>query len=321
MCDLLLLINSISEQASEDELDVLVQADAIEQAAKELGHKTRRASLGLNFEPVAALIQSHPPDLVVNLVESIGGKGALIHLCPSLLDAFGIPFTGSGTYALVATTDKIRTKQILEMNGIPTPDWLLPDSGRLPSADKKYILKPIWEDGSAGITDSSVMEGQGIDLGRLSEDGQLKDAFLEEYIDGREFNLSLLAGNKGPEVMPVAEMLYVDYPDGKPKILNYASKWDESSFEYHKTVRTFNLSPADQALVEKMSEISLRCWKIFDMKGYIRVDFRVDDQNRPWVLEVNANPCLSPDAGFVAACHQGGIEYNDMIKRILSAAI
>jgi D-alanine-D-alanine ligase len=70
-----------------------------------------------------------------------------------------------------------------------------------------------------------------------------------------------------------------------------------------------------------MSEISLRCWKIFDMQGYIRVDFRVDDQNRPWVLEVNANPCLSPDAGFAAACHRGGIEYKDMIKRILSAAI
>lgn len=321
MNDLLLLINSISEQALQDELDVLVQAEAIERAAIELGYKPRRESFGLNLEPLSQILENHPPDLVFNLVETVGEKGALIHLCPSLLDAFGVPYTGSGTYALVATTDKIRTKQILEDHRIPTPDWLLPTFDRLPSADKKYILKPIWEDGSAGITDESIIEGKEIDLNGLSQEGHLKSAFLEEYIDGREFNLSVLSGSQGPIVMPVAEMLYVDYPAEKPKILNYASKWDESSFEYHKTVRTFDLSREDQALLEEMSAISLRCWKIFHMNGYIRVDFRVDNQNRPWVLEVNANPCLSPDAGFVAACEHGGVNYNEMVKRIISAAL
>jgi D-alanine-D-alanine ligase len=320
MSDLLLLINSISGSSTPDELDVLVQADAVEQALKELGHVTRRASFGLNLEPVAEILENRTPNLVFNLVETVGGKGSLIHLCPSLLDAYGIPFTGSGTYALVATTDKILAKQILEDHGIPTPDWVLPDGSRVPSTDKKYILKPIWEDGSAGISDESVIEGKYLDMIRLSQEGLLKDAFLEEYIDGREFNLSLLSGTQGPEVMPAAEMLYVDYPAGKPKILNYASKWDESSFEYHKTIRTFDLSSGDHALVERMSEIGLQCWKIFDMNGYIRVDFRVDDQNRPWVLEVNANPCLSPDAGFVAACQQGGLDYTEMVRRILSSA-
>ncbi len=321
MSDLLLLINAVSKNSSLDELDVLVQADAIERAVKELGHKPRRASFGLNLEPLAQILESHRPDLVFNLVETVGEKGALIHLCPSLLDAYGIPFTGSGTYALIATTDKIRTKQILKDHGIPTPDWILPGQKRMPARNKKYILKPIWEDGSAGITDESIIDGKAMDLNRLSWDGHLKDAFLEEYIDGREFNLSLLSGSQGPDVLPVAEMLYMDYPAGKPKILNYASKWDESSFEYHKTVRTFDLSPADQTLVAKMSEISLRCWKIFEMKGYIRVDFRVDQQNRPWVLEVNANPCLSPDAGFVAACSQGGVNYTQMVHRIISSAL
>jgi D-alanine-D-alanine ligase len=321
MSDLLILINSISGTPSEDELDVLVQADAIEQALKELGHIPRCASFGLNLEPVAGILANQPPDLVFNLVESVGGKGSLIHLCPSLLDAFGVPFTGSGTHALMVTTDKIVTKQILEDHGIPTPGSLLPGIGVIPPKDKKYILKPTMEDGSAGISDDSVMQGKDLDLISLSKKGLLKEAFLEEYIEGREFNISLLSGSSGPVVMPAAEMLYVDYPEGKPKILNYASKWDDSSFEYHKTIRTFDLSPADESLVEQMSEISLRCWKIFHMKGYIRVDFRVDDQNRPWVLEVNANPCLSPDAGFVAACKQGGIDYTDMIKRIITAAL
>jgi D-alanine-D-alanine ligase len=321
MSDLLLLINSISEQALQDELDVLVQAEAIERAAIELGYKPRRASFGLNLEPLTQILENHPPDLVFNLVETVGEKGALIHLCPSLLDAFGIPFTGSGTYALIVTTDKIRTKQILKDHGIPTPDWILPGDSRIPARDRKYILKPIWEDGSAGITDDSVLEGKDIDLRDLSQGGRWKDVFLEEYIEGREFNLSLLAGSQGPEVMPPAEMKYVDYPAGKPKILNYASKWDESSFEYHKTIRTFDLSGEDQALLEEMSAISLRCWRILDMDAYIRVDFRVDHQNHPWVLEVNANPCLSPDAGFVAACKHGGVNYTEMVKRIISAAL
>jgi len=319
--DLLLLINSIADQSAQDETDVLVQAEAVENAITKLGYKPRRASFGLNLEPLAEMLEKRSPDLVFNLVESVNGKGALIHLCPSLLDAYSLPYTGSGNYALVTTTDKIRTKQILKQHGLLTPDMILSDKSRAPLADKKYILKPTWEDGSAGITDDSVLDGGSIDLQRLSRNGELKAAFLEEYIEGREFNLSLLAGSRGPEVMPVAEMLYIDYPTEKPRILNYASKWDESSFEYHKTVRTFNLPPEDQALVKRMSEISLRCWEIFDMKGYIRVDFRVDDQNQPWILEVNANPCLSPDAGFVAACEQGGVNYTEMVKRIISAAL
>jgi len=321
MADLLLMINSVSGDSTRDELDVLVQADAIEAASKELGHNVRREFFDLDLERISGILLNHPPDLVFNLVESVGEKGALIHLCPSLLDAHGIHYTGSGTYALVATTNKIKTKQILEYHGIPTPDWIGPNSSLIPHTGKKYILKPICEDGSVMISDDSVMEGKDIDMTRMSGEGRLQDAFLEEYIDGREFNLSVLAGTNGPEVLPPAEMLYVDYPAGKPRILNYASKWDESSIEYHRTVRSFDLAAEDRDLVKRMSEISLQCWRIFDLQGYIRVDFRVDRQNRPWVLEVNANPCLSPDAGFVAACHQGGIDYNKMVSRIISAAL
>jgi D-alanine-D-alanine ligase len=157
-------------------------------------------------------------------------------------------------------------------------------------------------------------------MSQLGKEGVFKRAFLEEYIEGREFNISLIATEEGPKVLPAAEMLYLDYPGGKPRILNFASKWDPDSFEYHKTVRTFELPAGDSQLVQKMSEISLRCWKLFDINGYMRVDFRVDEQHQPWVLEVNANPCLSPDAGFVAACGEGGLNYTDMIHKIISAA-
>ena len=127
-----------SENSSQDELDVLVQAEAVERALKELGHEPRRASFSLNLEPLAQIFESHRPDLVFNLVETVGGKGALIHLCPSLLDAYGIPFTGSGTFALIATTDKIRTKQILKDRG--NSHTGLDSAGRETDAGKKQKI-------------------------------------------------------------------------------------------------------------------------------------------------------------------------------------
>lgn len=320
MDEVLLLINSISDQPSKDELDVLVQAEAVEHALAELGYSSSRDFFGLDLGPLSERLKNSPPGLVFNLVETVGNMGALIHLCPSLLEAYRLPFTGSGSFAMLTTTNKIRTKQILNLYRIPTPELIIPGNSNIPRNHKKYILKPVWEDGSAGITDDSILNGGDINMNIFSENGRFKDAFLEEYIDGREFNITVLGGEKGPEVMPVAEMLYIDYPEGKPRILNYASKWNEDSFEYHNTVRSFDIPPADRLLVEKMTEISLRCWNIFDMAGYTRVDFRVDRNKRPYVLEVNANPCLSPDAGFPAACYHGGISYTEMINRIISTA-
>jgi len=316
----LLLINSLPEDSTADELDVLVQAAAVESALDELGYNHTRAFFDLNLETMRDILTGEAPDVVFNLVETVDGKGSLIHLPPSLLEALKIPFTGSGSYSLLVTTDKIRTKEILEKAGIPTPVWILPGDHLQPAPDTHYILKPVWEDGSAGITDESVVKGQSFDMNHFRKDKKYRDYFLEEYIDGREFNITLLAGPDGAEVMPPAEMLYVDYPENKPKILNFASKWDTDSFEYGKTIRTFDLQDRDVELAGEMKRISLLCWDLFDIKGYARVDIRVNRNNRPFVLEVNTNPCLSPDAGFTAACAEGGVHYTEMIQRILTDA-
>ena len=302
-----MLINTLPEDPSGDELDVLAQAEAVEGALGELGYRVRRHFCSLDMEPTRSAVGHAAPGLVFNLVESLGGKGSLIHLVPSLLESMAVPFTGSSSYALMVTTDKVRTKKILKTHRIPTPDWFLPGSVTKPDPDGAYMLKPVWEDGSAGITDSSVMKGGNARVRDFLEQTDGTGLFLETYIEGREFNLSHLAGPG-----------YVDYPEGKPRILNFASKWDPGSFEYSNTIRTFELPAEDGELVRQMKAISLRCWDLFELRGYARVDFRVDALNRPLVLEVNANPCIAPDAGFVAACARGGISYRNMIERIVS---
>jgi D-alanine-D-alanine ligase len=317
MKKVLVLINKISDHPSADELDVLVQAESIEKALHELGYDYQREYFDLDFENLINIIKQNPPDLVFNLVETVAGKGELIHLPPSLLESFNVPFTGSGSFSLLLTTNKLRAKKILKANGLPTPEWFELNDTHEPDKRKKYILKPMWEDGSAGITDDSIITGAQVNLQDLSRRMKQKNIFIEEYIHGREFNLSILAGKNGPEVMPVAEMQYLDFPSDKPRILNYASKWEPDSFEYSHTIRTFDLHENDLNLSSSLSDITKRCWEIFELKGYARVDFRVDENSRPYILEINTNPCLSTDSGFPAACAKAGLCYTDMINRII----
>ncbi len=316
----LILINKISGHPTEDELDVMVQAECVEKSLNDLEYECKREFFDLDLRNITSILKKNPPDLVFNLVETVDGKGELIHLPPSLLESFNVPFTGSGSYALMLTTNKIRTKNILKANGLPTPEWFSYNYNGEPDIHKKYIIKPAWEDGSTGITDASIISGDRVNLEELSREMRLKNIFIEEYIHGREFNLSVIGGKNGPEIMPVAEMQYLDFPDDKPRILNYTSKWDKGSFEYSHTVRTFEIPENDRELSLSLTNLAWRCWDLFELRGYARVDFRVDETNNPFILEINTNPCLSPDSGFPAACERAGFTYTEMINHIIQDA-
>src|SRR5690606_23295451 len=106
------------------------------------------------------------------------------------------------------------------------------------------------------------------------------------------------------------ETLFVGYPQDRPKIVDYEAKWAEDSFAYNNTPRRFDFGAEDTALVAELADLTLRAWRLFGLAGYARVDFRVDGDGRPWILEVNTNPCIAPDAGFFAAARQGGLTYD-----------
>ena len=144
--------------------------------------------------------------------------------------------------------------------------------------------------------------------------------FAEAFVEGREFNLSLLDGPAGPEVLPPAEIRFVNFPAGRPHIVDYDAKWVEGAFGYANTPRSFDFPEADAILLVYLRKLALACWQAFGLAGYARVDFRVDRRGRPWILEVNTNPCLAPDAGFAAAAQRAGIGYAGLIGRIVAAA-
>jgi len=121
-------------------------------------------------------------------------------------------------------------------------------------------------------------------------------------------------------VLPPAEIIFEGFGADQPKIVDYRAKWDAASYEYHHTPRCFDFAADDAPLIDRLKALALSCWELFDLGGYARVDFRVDSAGRPWVLEINANPCIAPDAGFAAAIERAGLTYDQAVERIIGAA-
>jgi D-alanine-D-alanine ligase len=184
----------------------------------------------------------------------------------------------------------------------------------------------VWEHASVGLDGSAVVwADRPEELARLLAFRSSRGEglfFAERYVEGREFNLSLLSGPAGAEVLPPAEMLFLEPAAAgprcaPPRILCFRSKWEPDSPEYALTRRSFALGPGDGPLLERLRELALRCWGLFGLNGYARVDFRVGPRG-PQILEVNANPCIAPDSGFAAAAARGGMGYRDLVERILA---
>jgi D-alanine-D-alanine ligase len=145
--------------------------------------------------------------------------------------------------------------------------------------------------------------------------------FAEEYVDGREFNIAVLEDRSAPRVLPLAEMTFQEWQEGRPRIVGYRAKWDDGSFESTRTVRAFGFDEMEPDLAANLRELASRAWILFGLTGYARVDFRVDKKGEPLILELNPNPCLSPDAGFAAAAERTGLSYADLMEHIVTAAL
>jgi D-alanine-D-alanine ligase len=296
-----------------DSSDTLLEAQAIAAALAELGYATATLPVGLDVGALQPALAELEPYAVVNLVESLEGRGELVEVVPALLESLGVPFTGCSAQALHATSHKLSAKELMRRAGVATPDVFDGAAGEGP-----WIVKSVFEHASLGIDDSSVVATDAVAAvieARSAEFGGRW--FAERFVPGRELNVGVVAAPDGPLVLPVAEIRFEGFPAAKPAIVGYAAKWHPHSFEYRHTVRSFGVEPD---LAAQVAGTARACWQLFGLAGYARVDFRVDAAGRPWVLEVNANPCLSPDAGFAAALGHAGIAYGDAISWLLADA-
>lgn len=314
---ILIFHSNIPENAPKDELDVLDEVEFFNKILSK-NNNVHISPFYNDLDKDIEIIKKFNPDLIVNLVETINGDGRLIHIAPTLFDYLGIPYTGCSSDAIYLTSNKILSKEFMSGKKINTAKFItLENIEEIEiSTDEKFLIKSVWEHASVGIDEhklnlpNSKNEIKSI-LNNYIKENRL--FFAEKYIDGREFNISLIAG----KVMPYAEIKFLNFPENKPKIVGYRAKWDEESFEYKNTVRSFDFKKEDEDLLIKLENLCVDCWKKFKLRGYARVDFRVDKNNEPYVLEINANPCISADSGFVAACNKFGMSDDEIVNVII----
>lgn len=315
----LILHDAVAPDAAPETTDTLVQAQTVERTLREMDLDAQRLPVTGDLTGLAGVLDASRPQVVFNLVEAIAGVDGAAVAIPALLDGLGIAYTGSNAAAQALANDKCMAKALMRREGLPTPRWL---PGPDPFEAGTYLIKTRFEHGSCGIDDDAVAAYgseralAGAVAARRQKLG--RPCFAEAYIDGREFNLAVLETPEGPRVLPPAEIDFSAFQPGKPKIVGYRAKWVADSFEYRATPRHF--PDLDTCLARELAALSLQAFSAFGLSGYGRVDFRVDTDNRPQILEVNPNPCLSPDAGFAAALARAGLSFRDALTCVLSAA-
>jgi D-alanine-D-alanine ligase len=309
-------------KAREDIRDI---AENIVRILEGAGHPA--VTLGVTGDVVAAMtaIRSHRPAMVFNLCESIQGDNRFESLLPLLLDLEGIPYTGSGPFALGLALRKDRAKEILRAHDVPVPRGMLVNDSTTPiPLAFPMIVKPTREDASVGICSGSVVH----DPEALAERVRYvishyrQPALVEEYIEGREIYVSLL-GRVGepPEIFPFFEIDFSDMPADRPRIVSFEGKWIEDSVEYNGTrpVRCEGLTPE---LRQHIADTALRAFDAMELRDYARMDVRLTAQGIPYIIDVNPNCDLSDLAGgFSKAARAGGLAYEDVILRLVSLAL
>ena len=305
--------------ATESRPDHALDAElAVAGALEGLGFTTEIMEVALDLALIETL-PSRRPLLVFNLVDAIDGDGRLAPLVPARLDALGIAYTGCSTSALLETLSKVGTKLKLAHAGLPTPEWSADGTGL--DRDARVIVKAVWEHGSLGLDETSVMRCADAPRVVAARTLRLKtEHFAEAYIEGREFHLALLERISGVEVLPIAEILFEGLEAHAPKIYGYDAKWTPDSAAYIGTLRRFGLEQDEPELAKTLKQFALASWTLFGFSGYARVDFRVDPTGAPFIIDVNPNPYLTPDAEDAAAAAEAGLSYQDLIASIVELA-
>ncbi|HEV7553842.1 MAG TPA: hypothetical protein VGO00_00220 [Kofleriaceae bacterium] len=305
---------------------------AVEQSARAVAAALDNAELvglhGRDVFEVLARVRAAKPDLVFNLCESMAGDPHNEPTFAGLLQLFDIPYTGADLATLATCLYKVRTKDILLGRGIPTPphrylahadDLADPSLDRL---DYPWFVKLAEQDASVGITEANrvttatALRARAGEL--IREHGE--PVLAERYVDGREINVTLLGHGDSVEMLPLHEIDFGQMPAERPRIVSYAAKWDEAHVDYAgtKPVPLRNATPAMVAAIERVARAA---WEALGLRDYGRVDLRVDAAGAPWVIDVNPNCDISPDAGAARAAAVAGIPYPAFVGRIAELAL
>ena len=301
-------------------------ADQIKRTLKESGYQKVRFFDFNNPAKAFNRLKDSSVDLVLNICGKVNNLNLSESHAAALLEVLQLPYSGSSSATLSLCTDKIQVKKLLDYHKIPTPRWdyaytmddKISDALRYP-----LIVKPGSTNDSIGVTNNSVVttkEQLKTQLERIiAELGQ--PALVEEYIEGDEYNVSILGGSEADvQVLPLSRSIFKGLPEGYWHILTYEAKWSNLPI-YQNIVHQRPADGLGKKLESLITEMSLDAYLLLGCSDYGIVDIRVDDHNNPYVLEVNPNPPLDPNACLPAVAKLLGMDYGRLLEEIIRMAI
>jgi D-alanine-D-alanine ligase len=297
-------------------------AAGVATALSEAGCDTFLVPIDGDLASLRTCLAEIEPDCAFNLCESLGGDSRLETAVPVLLELLGIPFTGSPPEVLSFALRKDRVKQRLEAAGIPTPTGRVLARGE-DSCDLPFplIVKPVREDGSVGISRGSVVR-EPSELARAVEaiaTTLRQPCLVEQFVEGREFNVALL-GHPTPRVLPLSEIDFSGLPPGAPHIVSYEAKWSSGSEDDLGTSPV--LHPAlPNNVAARVRRAATDAFRAVGVRDYGRVDVRLSSTGVPYVIDVNPNCDLSPQAGMARAAAAVGIDYGSFVGLLVRYAL
>ncbi|MFH0733114.1 MAG: ATP-grasp domain-containing protein [bacterium] len=275
-----------------------------------------------NIPAVIEKLKKYKPDVCFNFVESFEGESNYESYVTGIYDILNYEYTGNTMLCLGNCLIKGRTKQILKSYNLPTPNYMVIPFTKTITSIKHILSFPVIlklnsEDASIGISEDSIVYNDAELINRIKYlfKSYKTDVLVEEYIEGREFNVAIL-GNK---VLPISEITFDNLPSNLPKIVTYEAKWAAESLYYKNTVPKCPAAISDK-LKNKLSDLALQSFKALLCRDYARVDIRVNSKNKPYVIEVNPNPDISEDTGFARSAKAAGISYPELLNKIIKFA-
>lgn len=311
------LFDGMSALGTNPDALILESVEAIENAITDWGHEHVRIPVNPDGRWVERMRRGNF-DLAFNLCEGIDGIAAFEPMVISVLELFGIPFTGNSSTTATLCLRKDVVNTLLDRAGLPVPRWSLARAGeKVTSVGFPAICKPVAEDASIGIEQRSVVRSGRALAARLAAMHQRWDeVIVQRYVDGREVNVGIV----DDDVLPIAEIHFGEMPHGMWKIVSYQSKWIPGSEEDLGAMPSCPAALPDR-LNRELECIAITAWRAVGGCGYGRVDFRLDRDGRPWLLEVNPNPDIAQDAGLARMARVAGMDYNALIRRVCEAGL
>ena len=291
------------------------------QALTELGHTTAHLALFDDLDLLRQKLQSFEPDIIFNLADQFKNNRAFDQHIASFLAMHGVPFTGCGSTGLTLCKHKGISKKILSYHRIHTPAFVTIARGKRIARPARLrfpiLIKPLKEEASLGISQASFVETdeQFKERVQFIHEKFDNDVIAEEYIEGREFYVSLL-GNHRLQVFPIRELVFKEVPPDEPKIATYKAKWDE---EYRKRWGLQNqfAEGLDPAVVRDIERTCKRIYHLLTIDGYARIDLRVTAKNEVYFIEANPNPILAADEDFAQSAMKLNVTYPQLMDRII----